>query len=164
MPAAKGSARTPLGPKISKIVATYVYASSQGQRTHFAPTNKLIGNSESQKFSWIVEYLHENTYNHFRKNLYASKKMSEHLASWKNSHNISLQICLMCFGILFSLFATTYHGNLLKSIVRLRKNCNFLMSNKDDMKYEIVSGLKCRLEPFVIQSPSLERLIGFINI
>jgi hypothetical protein len=38
MPAAKGSARTPLGP-ISKIVATFVYASSQGQRTHSARTN-----------------------------------------------------------------------------------------------------------------------------
>ena len=38
MPAAKGSARTPLGP-IPKIVATYVYASSQGQRTHSARTN-----------------------------------------------------------------------------------------------------------------------------
>jgi hypothetical protein len=39
MPAAKGSARTPLGPKIPKIVATFVYASSQGQRTHSARTN-----------------------------------------------------------------------------------------------------------------------------
>jgi hypothetical protein len=38
MPAAKGSARTPLRP-IPKIVATYVYASSQGQRTHSARTN-----------------------------------------------------------------------------------------------------------------------------
>ena len=38
MPAAKGSARTPLGP-IPKIVATFVYASSQGQRTHSARTN-----------------------------------------------------------------------------------------------------------------------------
>ena len=37
MPAAKGSARTSLGP----IVATFVYASSQGQRTHSARTNKL---------------------------------------------------------------------------------------------------------------------------
>ena len=37
MPAAKGSARTPLGP-IPKIVATFVYDSSQGQRTHFART------------------------------------------------------------------------------------------------------------------------------
>ena len=37
MPAAKGSARTPLGP-IPKIVATFVYASSQGQRTHSART------------------------------------------------------------------------------------------------------------------------------
>jgi hypothetical protein len=40
MPAAKGSARTPLGPKIPKIVATFVYASSEGQRTHSAWTNK----------------------------------------------------------------------------------------------------------------------------
>jgi hypothetical protein len=46
MPAAKGSARTPLGPKtttrkgkILKIVATFVYASSQGQHTHSAQTN-----------------------------------------------------------------------------------------------------------------------------
>ena len=62
IPAAKGSARTPLRPipkivaayvyassqgqsthsartKIPKIVATYVYASSQGQRTHSAQTN-----------------------------------------------------------------------------------------------------------------------------
>jgi hypothetical protein len=39
MPAAKGSARTPLGPKIPKIVTTFVYASSQGQRTHSARTN-----------------------------------------------------------------------------------------------------------------------------
>ena len=37
MPAAKGSARTPLGP----IVATFVYASSQGQRTLSARTNKI---------------------------------------------------------------------------------------------------------------------------
>ena len=36
MPAAKGSARTPLGP----ILATFVYASSQGQRTHSAQ-NKI---------------------------------------------------------------------------------------------------------------------------
>ena len=35
MQAAKGSARTPLGP----IVATFVYASSQGQLTHSARTN-----------------------------------------------------------------------------------------------------------------------------
>ena len=40
MPAAKGSARTPLGP-ILKIVATYVYANSQGQRTHSARTNLM---------------------------------------------------------------------------------------------------------------------------
>jgi hypothetical protein len=39
MPAAKGSARTPLGPKMPFIVANYVYASSQGQRTHSARTN-----------------------------------------------------------------------------------------------------------------------------
>jgi hypothetical protein len=39
MPAAKGSARTPLGPYMPFIVATYVYASSQGQRTHSARTN-----------------------------------------------------------------------------------------------------------------------------
>ena len=38
MPAAKGSARTPLRP-IPKIVATFVYASSQGQRTHSTRTN-----------------------------------------------------------------------------------------------------------------------------
>ena len=37
MPAAKGSACTPLG-LIPKIVATFVYASSQGQRTHSART------------------------------------------------------------------------------------------------------------------------------
>jgi hypothetical protein len=40
MPAAKGSARTPLGP-IPKIVANFVYASSQGQRTHSARTKIL---------------------------------------------------------------------------------------------------------------------------
>ena len=39
MPAAKGSAHTLLGPKIPKIVATFVYASSQGQPTHSAQTN-----------------------------------------------------------------------------------------------------------------------------
>jgi hypothetical protein len=41
MPAAKGRAGTPLGPKekIPKIAATFVYASSQGQRTHSARTN-----------------------------------------------------------------------------------------------------------------------------
>jgi hypothetical protein len=38
MPAAKGSARTPLGP-IPNIVATFVSASSQGQYTHSARTN-----------------------------------------------------------------------------------------------------------------------------
>ena len=32
-------ARSPLGLKLPKIVATYVYASSQGQRTHSARTN-----------------------------------------------------------------------------------------------------------------------------
>ena len=32
---------------ISKIVATYVYASSQGQRTHFARTNFLQVNGGS---------------------------------------------------------------------------------------------------------------------
>ena len=39
LPAAKGSARTPLGPIMPFIVAAYVYASSQGQRTHSARTN-----------------------------------------------------------------------------------------------------------------------------
>jgi hypothetical protein len=48
MPAAKGSARTPLGPKMPFIVATYVYASSQGQRTHSAWT---INNSKSSDFN-----------------------------------------------------------------------------------------------------------------
>ena len=43
MPAAKGSARTPLGPKLPKIVATFVYASSQGQRTHSDRTKIKIG-------------------------------------------------------------------------------------------------------------------------
>jgi hypothetical protein len=38
LPAAKGSARTALGP-IPKIVATFIYASSQRQRTHSAWTN-----------------------------------------------------------------------------------------------------------------------------
>ena len=41
MQSAKGSARTPLGP-IPKIVATFVYASSQGQRTHSARTKISI--------------------------------------------------------------------------------------------------------------------------
>ena len=38
MPAAKGCASTPLGPKIPKILATFVYASSQGQGAHSAWT------------------------------------------------------------------------------------------------------------------------------
>ena len=51
MPAAKGSARTPLGP-IPKIVATFVYASSQGQRTHSTWTKIEIfsGNNHSIVF------------------------------------------------------------------------------------------------------------------
>ena len=40
MPAAKGSARTPLGP-IPKIMATFVSACSQGQHTHSARTNYM---------------------------------------------------------------------------------------------------------------------------
>ena len=41
MPAARGSARTPLGP-MPKIVATFVPASSQGQRMHSARTKISI--------------------------------------------------------------------------------------------------------------------------
>jgi hypothetical protein len=34
--------RTPRKEKLTKIVATFVYASSQGQRTHSARTNILL--------------------------------------------------------------------------------------------------------------------------
>ena len=46
MPAAKGSARTPLGPTRPFLVATYVYASNQGQRTHSART-KMKGQGQA---------------------------------------------------------------------------------------------------------------------
>ena len=46
MPAAKGSARTPLGP-IPKIVAAFVFHCSQGQRTHSAQTNSVNNNHQT---------------------------------------------------------------------------------------------------------------------
>ena len=54
MRSAKGSARTPLGPKLPKIVATFVCAISQGQRTHSARTNYNI---KHLKDCWNVEPL-----------------------------------------------------------------------------------------------------------
>ena len=51
MLAAKGSARTPLGP-IPKIVVTFVYASSQGQRTHSVWTNNLCSYIWCVKTCW----------------------------------------------------------------------------------------------------------------
>ena len=83
MPAAKGSARTPLGPKklmiivvpsclkdadgartrsdqnVPKIVATFVSASSQGQRTHSARTNDNIYTCVPKKGSILDIFIAE---------------------------------------------------------------------------------------------------------
>jgi hypothetical protein len=51
MPAAKGSAHTPLGP----IVVTFVYASSQGQRMHSTRTKIGVNSGHLVQLPWGCE-------------------------------------------------------------------------------------------------------------
>jgi hypothetical protein len=79
----KCSARTPLGPKMPFIVATYVYASSQGQRTHTARTNVLYS---SQLQILTDNFQVQNSY----------CQIFSDLTIWTRHDNLELQIGQSC--------------------------------------------------------------------
>ena len=132
MPAAKGRSRTPLGPKMPFTVATYVYASSQGQRTHSARTK--IAEKKDKK-----EHKAHNL-NHFmsliktelfkvNKNLNITKNQVTKLRSKKN--NTSLKQPPFCF------YCCTYQESTVHYCEKQECFVNYDRFNKMVVKAEL---------------------------